>query len=506
MYRMSPEELTELARQVTEYLEQGWIRPGQNPWASPVLFSRKANGALRMCLDYRAVNKYTKRIHFPIPSVETILDSLGGSVVFSALDLTHGYHQLRMDESYIPYTAFQTHLGQFEFCVLPFGLSSAPSTYQRFINDVLKPWLRPYVSVYLDDVLVHSKDLESHVGHLREVLKLLSDAGLRIRLQKCHLASNTLDYLGHRISASGLEPSPKKTEAVQNWPIPNSVKAVQSFLGFCNFYRRYVKHYSDIASPLYDLTKLNPKDKFTWTPECAKAFQDLKYALTHAPVLASPRVGQNESFVLVSDASDRALGAVLLQYDITGKNLHPVSYFAKTLNSAQRDYPVYDKELLGICSAIHEYRVYLEGCKNITVITDHQTLQHLLTQKTSSRRHNGWIQTLTPYASYLEIVYKKGDTNQADPLSRRPDLMQTLQGLTENPYDPTSSLAKDVSKFIENDFEREVNSYNHTLGSMIHLTTDTTIIDQIKHGYEHDPYLKAAFVPAGITYDHTIGL
>ena len=355
-------ELEELKKQPKNYLSKDWISVSTSMYAAPVLFARKANGSLRMCVDYRKLNQYTKRVEFPLPNIDTILDTLGGSKYFTALDMAQGYHQVQVRPQDRHLTALKTQYGLFEFNVLPFGLTSAPSTFQRLMNHVLKPHEKDYVICYLDDVLIHSKTLEDHTRHLDSVLGLLAKNSLKLRLDKCDFAMSKIDYLGHTVSASGIQPSEKKIRAVKDWPVPTTVRDVQSFLGFCNFYRRYMKNYSVTANPLYNLTRKNVP--FVWDANCQTAFHRLKLALTTAPVLMTPRTGPTATFVLSTDASNYGIGAVLLQADPTSADmLRPISYYAKSLNTAQRNYPVYDLELLAMASAASEFRHYLEGCK-----------------------------------------------------------------------------------------------------------------------------------------------
>jgi hypothetical protein len=286
IYRLSPAELDELKKQLQSLLAKNFIKESFSPFAAPVLFARKANGGLRMCVDYRQLNKYTKKVNFPIPHADMLLDMLSGAAVYTALDLALGYHQLRIKPEDTHKTSMNTQFGQWEFLVLPFGLSSAPSSFQRLMNHILKPHVNTFVLVYLDDVLIFSKSTHEHLTHLDTVLQLLEDNDIRLRLQKCWFARKELEYLGHMVSGSGIRPSDSKIKAVTEWPVPHNVQQIQSFLGFCNFYRRYVKDYSKIANPLYAVTHKNAK--FQWTDTQSTAFQQLKRALCTAPVLMCP--------------------------------------------------------------------------------------------------------------------------------------------------------------------------------------------------------------------------
>jgi len=352
VYRMSPLELSELKRQLTEYLDKGWIRVSTSEYAAPILFAKKADGSLRLCVDYRGLNKITKKVQFPLPNIDTLLDSFAGSTVFTALDLAQGYHQLRVKEDDIHKTAFKTQFGLFEFCVMPFGLTNAPATFQRVMTHISKPHVNSFVFVYLDDILIFSRNEDEHLKHLEKVFSLLEQNDFRLRLDKCFFAKDKLNYLGHTISSAGLQPESSKIEAVKSWPKPQSVTQVQQFLGFCNFYRRYVKNFSRIAEPLYALTRKTTTG-FSWSAKCNAAFELLKQKLCTAPVLLVPTTGPSSQFVVTTDASKYALGAVLLQKDETGK-LRPCAYYAKTLKPEQTPYPTYDLEMLAVVCAVQE--------------------------------------------------------------------------------------------------------------------------------------------------------
>ena len=479
VYRMSPLELDELKRQLTEYLNKGWIRVSTSEYAAPILFAKKADGSLRLCVDYRGLNKITKKVQFPLPNIDTLLDSFAGSTVFTALDLAQGYHQLRVKEDDIHKTAFKTQFGLFEFCVMPFGLTNAPATFQRVMTHILKPHINSFVLVYLDDILIFSRNKEEHLEHLEKVFSLLEQNDFRLRLDKCFFAKDKLNYLGHTISSAGLQPESSKIEAVKSWPKPQSVTQVQQFLGFCNFYRRYVKNFSQIAEPLYALTRKTTTG-FSWSAKCNAAFELLKQKLCTAPVLLVPTTGPSSQFVVTTDASKYALGAVLLQKDDKGK-LRPCAYYAKTLKPEQTRYPTYDLEMLAVVCAVQEWRHYLEGCEKFTVVTDHVTLQYLPTQKSVGRRHASWLQILSPFMSNMDIVYKKGAQNCADALSRRPDLNYLL------------------STYEDSDLDTEIDNLTTFLASMFHLQADTDLLKHIKDAYNRDPVFCRSTLPPATT-------
>ena len=259
-YRLSPKEHDELQAQIDDLLAQGHIRPSTSPYGAPVLFVPKKDGRWRMCVDYRALNRQTIRDRYPLPRIDDLLDRLGQARHFTTLDLASGYHQIAVKEDDIPKTAFRTQRGQFEFVVMPFGVTNAPSTFQRMMNMLFKNELDNFVLVYLDDILIFSKTLEDHIQHIRQALEKLKEAKLYARLHKCAFFQERVEYLGFDVSYQGIQPSPEKVRTIVEWPQLQSVKDVRSFLGLAGFYRRFIKNFSLKARPLTDLTK----DKVPW--------------------------------------------------------------------------------------------------------------------------------------------------------------------------------------------------------------------------------------------------
>ncbi len=282
LYRMSPAELDELKKQIDELLEAGFIRPSESPWGAPVLFASKKDGTLRLCIDYRALNRLTKKNSYPLPRIDDIFDQLSGAKYFSKIDLRSGYYQIKVDEDSVPLTAFRTRYGHFEFLVLPFGLTNAPAVFMALMNDVFKKELDSFVMVYLDDILIFSKTREEHLEHLRNALTRLREHKLYAKMSKCSFAASEVEYLGHVISKNGISVEEQKVKAVKEWPRPSSKKAVQSFLGFVDYYRRFIRNCSGIAKPLTELTKNAP---FQWNPSAEESFEKLKNAICSAPVL-----------------------------------------------------------------------------------------------------------------------------------------------------------------------------------------------------------------------------
>jgi len=281
-YRYAHTQKDELERQCDEMLRQGVIRPSSSAFSSPALLIRKPDGTWRFCVDYRALNDATIKDKFPIPVVEELLDELRGAVFFTKLDMRSGYHQVLMFPADVEKTAFRTHQGLFEFLVMPFGLTNALATFQALMNDVIHPFLRRFVLVFFDDILIYSSSWTEHLRHVHTVLRTLQDNQLFLKKSKCEFGRSSVAYLGHVISAEGVAMDKQKVQAVLEWPPPKSPRAVHGFLGLAGYYRRFIRNFGTITAPLYALLK---KEGFRWNEEAERAFQTLQRALTTAPVL-----------------------------------------------------------------------------------------------------------------------------------------------------------------------------------------------------------------------------
>lgn len=308
--RLSHKEKIEVQKTIDDLLAQGIIKPSDSPYASPIVLVRKKNGELRMCVDYRALNKITIRDHFPLPLIEDCIEYLGGKTYFSTIDLKSGFHQVPMDEESVKLTAFVTPMGQYEYCYMPFGLTNAPPVFQRIINRVLRELIDAgKIVVYLDDINIATKTLEEHRKILAEVLRLLSDAGLKINFKKCKFAYRELVYLGYCVNENGIRPNDAHLNAIRNYAVPRSTKEVQRCVGLFSYFRRFIYNFSRIAKPLTQLTKKDAK--FEWSNDCAKAFEELKTKLTEGPVLSI--YDPKRETELHTDASSRGYGAILLR-------------------------------------------------------------------------------------------------------------------------------------------------------------------------------------------------
>ena len=431
MYRMSPAENDELNKQLEDLLDHGFIRPSQSPWGAPVLFVKKKDGSLRMCVDWRLANKGTIKWKYPLPRIDELLDRLHGASVFSKIDLRSGYNQIRIAEADVPKTAFRTRYGHFEYLVMGFGLTNAPATFMAAMNDIFRPYLDDFVIVYLDDICIYSRSEEEHERHLRKVLSVLRREKYYANLKKCDFFQPEVDFLGFLVSKSGVRPDPKKIQAVQEWPTPKNVKDVQSFLGFANWLRRFIKDFSRIAIPLTALTRKT--QPFVWGPHEEQAFQDMKQALTTAPTVLAPDT--KLPYTVLTDASDYAVGGVLCQDQ--GNGLQPIAFESAKLNPAQVNYAIHEKEMFAMVYCYQKWRHYLEGAPS-TVITDHHSLKYLQTQPTLSRRQTRWMEFMARFD--YQIEYKSGKQNvAADALSRRTD--HTISAISTATLEPSLKTA-----------------------------------------------------------------
>ncbi|GJY11449.1 retrotransposon protein, putative, ty1-copia subclass [Tanacetum coccineum] len=308
-YRLAPSEMLELSNQLKELQEKGFIRPSHSPWGAPVLFVKKKDGSMRMCIDYRELNKLTIKNRYPLPRIDDLFDQLQGACCFSKIDLRSGYHQLRVREEDIPKTAFRTRYGHFEFTVMPFGLTNAPAIFMDLMNRVCKPYLDKFVIVFIDDILIYSKSEEEHEVHLKTILDLLQKEKLYAKFSKCEFWLQEVQFLGHVVNRDGIHVDPSKVESVKNWKTPESSTEIRSFLGLAGYYRRFIENFSKIAKPLTLLTQKNKT--YVWGDKQDEAFQILKEKLCNAPVLALP--DGPDDFVVYCDASKQGFGCVLMQ-------------------------------------------------------------------------------------------------------------------------------------------------------------------------------------------------
>ncbi len=395
-----------------EMLDSGIIEPATSPWSSPIVLAKKKDGTLRFCVDFRRVNKVTKKDVHPLPRIDDTLDTLSGARWFSTVDLASGYWQVEVDPADREKTAFATPFGLHQFKVMPFGLSNAPSTFQRLMELVLAGLQWSACLVYLDDIIIFSQTVEQHLHRLREVLGRLRDAGLKMKPSKCHFLRKSVSYLGHIISERGVETDPEKTRCVQAWPTPTSCEELRRFMGFASYYRKFVRNFAQIAAPLHSLTEKSRA--WCWSTRCEEAFATLKQRLTSAPILAFPHFDQE--FILDTDASGEGLGAVLSQV-LDGQE-HVVAYGSRSLTKAERRYCATRRELLALVWSVRHFRTYLLG-RPFLARTDHNALKWLFQFKDPEGQVARWLEILAEFD--LTIQHPPGQKHcNADGLSRIP--------------------------------------------------------------------------------------
>ncbi|GKV34371.1 hypothetical protein SLEP1_g42748 [Rubroshorea leprosula] len=439
-YRMAPAELKELKVQLEELLEKGFIRPSVSPWGAPMLFVKKKDGSMRLCIDYWELNKVTVKNRYPLPRIDDLFDQLKGAQVFSKIDLRSGYHQLKIKPDDVPKTAFRTRYGHYEFIVMPFGLTNAPARFMDLMNRVFGKYLDQFVVVFIDDILIYSSSRTLHEKHLRTVLETLRRERLFAKFKKCEFWLDNVAFLGHVVTKDGISVDPQKIEAVVNW--------------------------KRIALPM---TRLIRKDtKFEWTPECEKSFLTLKEKLVTAPVLALPING--ERFTIYSDASKKGLGCVLMQKD------RVIAYASRQLKPYEENYPTHDLELAAVVFTLKIWRHYLYG-ETCDIFTDHKSLKYIFTQKELNMRQRRWLELLKDYD--LTISYHPGKANKvADALSRK------SSGTASSILAIQKELLEDLVKL---DVELRVDS---TTAYLAALRAQPALIDRIKLAQQKDSFLQ----------------
>ena len=418
VYPLSPTEQKELDAFLKENLETGRIRPSKSPMASPVFFIKKKDGSLRLVQDYRALNAITVKNKYPLPLISELINKLQGAKYFTKLDVRWGFNNVRVKEGDEWKAAFRTNRGLYEPLVMFFGLTNSPATFQTMMDGIFDELITEgVVVVYLDDILIFTKTLEEHREVVRRVLDLLRRHNLFLKPEKCEFERTSVEYLGVVISENSVRMDPAKVAGVTEWPTPSTKKEVQSFLGFVNFYRRFIEGFSHIARPLFNLTKNDTV--FRWSSDEQSAFDSLKSRVTSAPILALP--DNSKPFRIEADSSDFATGAVLSQQSSDDDKWHPVAFLSKSLSPVERNYEIHDKEMLAIVRALEEWRHFVEGAEHrVEIWTDHKNLEYFMTAKKLNRRQARWSLLLARFDFVMH--HRPGKTmGKSDALSRRSD-------------------------------------------------------------------------------------
>jgi hypothetical protein len=404
---MTPKELAKLKVQLNELMDKGFIHPSSSPWDCPALFVKKKDQSLRLCVDYRPLNAVTIKNKYPLPRIDIFFYQLAGAKVFSKIDLHSGYHQIKIRPEDISKTAFSTRYKLYEYLVMSFGLTKSLAHFMYLMNSVFMPELDKFVVVFIDDILVYSKNEEEYEQHLQIILQRLRDHQLYAKFSKCAFWLKEVPFLGHVISVEGIAVDPSKVQEVLDWKFPRSVTQIHSFLGLAGYYRRFIPNFSKIAKPM---TKLLEKEaKFKWSPQCEEAFLTLKQLLTTVPVLAQP--DSEKPVYVYYDVSDTGIGGVLMQEGCA------IAYASRQLRRHEEHLPTHDLELLAVIHALKVWRHYLLG-NLVHMYTDHKSLKYLFTQPDLNMRQQRWLELIKDYE--LEVHYHLGKANVvADTLSRK---------------------------------------------------------------------------------------
>ena len=472
-YRLTQEEQRLEQETIDELLESGMISPSQSPVGAPCFFVGKKDGTKRYVVDWRGINKITIRDVHPLPIMDDLLDLAKGSRIMSKLDLTASYNQIPIREEDRWKTAFISRGTLYEFNVMHFGFVNAPAHMQRFMQHTLAPVHSELVRVYLDDIPVFSPNEKTHVETMRRVLQILRNKRLYAKAKKCEFHKKEMELLGVRVSTKGFKMEDKKVTQVREWKPPKNVKGVRSFLGFCNFYRRFIKNFSLMARPLHDLEQKN--HPWRWTEKEQGAFEKLKKAVTSEPVLK--HVDQSLPFRLETDASNVAYGAVLSQKE-PDQPRHPVAYMSKSMTPPERNYDIGDKEALGIIKPLQHWRHWLEGTNEaIEILTDHKNLVNFSNPQILNQRQRRWLEALQRF-NFI-IKYRPGTRNTAaDALSRRDELHPT-----EKPKEQIL-LPREVFDKLPKLEDTEQESLESVLNAM---ATDLTVRETIKKLLKESP-------------------
>lgn len=404
LYPLSPTEMQVLHKFLDKQLVTRVIWPSLSPHRASVLFVPKKDGKLWLCVDFHGLNKITKKDCYPLPLIMDLLDAPGKAKIYSKLDLAHAYHLVQIAEGDKWKTTFQTWWGSYEWLVMPFGLTNTPAAFQSFFNDIFSDMLNVCIIVYLDNILIYSDDPKQHQEHVREVLCHLQKNHLFLNPAKCHLSIDIVEYLGYILSPEGLTMAEDKVKAIVDWLVPWKVKDVQSFLGFTNLYCHFIYNYSDIVVPMTWLTQKGVL--WLWTVACQDAFDKLKHAFTHMPILAHWE--PNWLFIVETDTSDYALAAIL-SIQLEDGEIHPIAFLSWTFQAMELNYDTHDKELLAIFEAFKAWwHFYLAGSGDpVNVVMDHKNLEYFSITKILTCRQVHWLEYLHTFNMVIQFCSRK---------------------------------------------------------------------------------------------------
>jgi hypothetical protein len=424
---------------------------------------KKKDNSLRPCVDYRPLNAVTIKNKYPLPRIDILFDQLAGAKVFSKIDLRSGYHQIKIKPSDIPKTAFSTRYGLYEYLIMSFGLTNAPAYFMYLMNSVFMPKLDKFVVVFIDDILIYSKNLEDHARHLHVVLQRLRDHHLYAKFSKCEFWLDTVKFLGHTISTNGLSVDPSKVQEVLDWKPPTSVHQIRNFLSLAGYYHRFIPDFSRIAKPMTELLKKGAK--FSWNEKCEEAFHTLRAHLTTAPVLAQP--DNCKPFDVYCDASGIGLGCVLMQDN------RVIAYASRALRSHEQNYPTHDLELATVIHALKIWRHHLMGTQ-CNIYTNHKSLKYIFTQADLNMRQRCWLELIKDYD--LDLHYHPGKANViVDALSRNAHCsFLSIETFSE-------TLCGKL---------RKLNLEIIPRGSLNHIAVEATLKDSIVMAQQHDEGVK----------------
>jgi hypothetical protein len=507
IYPLSLGEQAELDKFIEEHLRTGRIRPSKSPIASPFFFIKKKDGTLRPVQDYRRLNEVTIKNRYPLPLISEVVHKLRKAKYFTKLDIRWGYNNIRLREGDEWKAAFTTNRGLYEPLVMFFGLTNSPATFQTMMNDLLRDLIsRGVVIVYMDDILIFTESREEHRKVTREVLQILQDNHLYLKPEKCAFEQTEIEYLGLLIRHGQVSMDPIKVKGVQDWPRPTSKRELQQFLGFVNYYRRFIQGFANIAHCLHRLTGNEP---WHWAAPEEEAFQKLKIATTSAPVLSMPN--DDQSFRLEADSSNYATGAVLSQIQDDGK-WHPIAFISRSLNDVERNYDIYDKEMLAVMRALQEWRHYLMGAKHtFEILTDHKNLEYFRSAKNLNRRQARWALQLAEYDFILthkpgrlhgkpdalsrRADHGRGESDNQDRILLRPEWFRAMAVETTLPGDELLERIR-KSKKLENEViqsrktvaeEWEEQNGLHLWKNRIYVPNDKRLREEIIHSHHDSP-------------------